>query len=172
MIQEKQLKFSAKFLAPAALLVIAAPAPAAASLEHLVRPMEFFDGHTEMVSLIKVFMKKAYWSRTSGNGKILADGTLALVQQVQDSGAAPHMRKWQIRQVAAGRFTGTMSDAIGPVAVQEVNGKYRFSFTLKGNLAVEQWLTPLPGGKSANSKISIRKLGMRVASSEGTIHKL
>jgi hypothetical protein len=43
---------------------------------------------------------------------------------------------------------------------------------MKGNLAVEQWVTPLPGGKSAQSRITVRKLGMLVAISDGTIRKL
>jgi hypothetical protein len=38
---------------------------------------------------------------------------------------------------------------------------------MKGNLAVEQWVTPLPGGKSTPSKVALRKFGMRVATSEG-----
>jgi hypothetical protein len=43
---------------------------------------------------------------------------------------------------------------------------------MKGNLAIEQWLTPMPGGRVARSKVSIRKFGMRVGSSDGTIRKL
>ena len=65
-----------------------------------------------------------------------------------------------------------MSEAVGPVQVQELDGKFRFTFRMKGSLAVEQWVTPLAGGKSAESKITVRKLGMRVASSEGMIRKL
>jgi hypothetical protein len=65
-----------------------------------------------------------------------------------------------------------MSEAIGPIAVEEEGGKYRFRFKMKGGLDVDQWLTPLPGGKVAQSHAVVRKLGMRVAVSEGTIRKL
>jgi hypothetical protein len=135
-------------------------------------PLRFFEGRTEMVSIVKVVLKKPYRSRTIGRGQILPDGSLSLVQQVHDAGKPTHQRHWRIRQVGPGRFSGTMSEAIGPVNVQEVGGKFRFRFRMKGNLAVEQWVTPLPGGKSAQSKITVRKLGMRVASSDGTIRKL
>ena len=77
-----------------------------------------------------------------------------------------------MRQVGPGRFSGTMSEAIGPVLVQQVGQRYRFRFKLKGNVSVEQWLIPTPSGNSAQSKLSIRKYGMIVGRSEGTIRKL
>jgi hypothetical protein len=43
---------------------------------------------------------------------------------------------------------------------------------MKGGLSVEQWITPLPGGKSARSELTVRKLGMVVARGQGTIRKL
>ena len=65
-----------------------------------------------------------------------------------------------------------MSDAVGPVQIQQIGGKFLFKFKMKGKLAVEQWIMPLPGGKSAKSKVTVKKLGVRVATSEGTIRKL
>ena len=65
-----------------------------------------------------------------------------------------------------------MSQAVGPVTVESSRGKFLFKFSMKGNLAVEQWIMPLPGGNAAKSKTTVRKFGMRVASSEGMIRKL
>ena len=145
--------------------------PAGASAERLSQPLQFFAGRTEMISIVKVMMKKPYRSRTLGSGKILSDGSLALTQQVFDEGKAPEQRHWKIRQVAPGRYVGTMSEAAGPVSVQEVGGKYRFKFKMRGNLAVEQWMTPV-GGDAARSRLTVRKLGMTVASSTGTIRRI
>ena len=125
-----------------------------------------------MVSTIKVVMKRAYQSRTIGNGRILPDGSLTLVQQVQEEGKPVVQRHWKIRQLGGGKFAATMSDAVGPVTVSSVDGQYRFQFKLKGNLAVDQWLTPLPGGKTARSRMTVRKMGMQVASSQGIIRRL
>lgn len=58
------------------------------------------------------------------------------------------------------------------MTVDRLGGRYRFRFKMKGNLAIEQWLTPLPGGTSARSKLSIRKFGMTVGRSEGVIRKI
>ena len=161
----------AYLIAPAFVIAVALPTSPALA-DRVAGPLQFFEGRTEIVSLVRVVMKKPYRSRTLGQGSIAPDGTLSLVQQVKEDGKPPHQRQWRIRQVGPGSFSGTMSEAVGPVQVQELGGKFRFRFRMKGNLAVEQWVTPLPGGKSADSKTTVRKFGMRVASSEGTIRKL
>jgi hypothetical protein len=43
---------------------------------------------------------------------------------------------------------------------------------MKGNFAVEQWLVPLPGGMSARNSLKVRRFGMTVGTSDGTIRKL
>lgn len=134
-------------------------------------PMRFFEGRTESISTIKILAKKPFRSLTMGKG-IINDGTLSLVQRVKEDGKAPYERRWRMRQVAPGRFTGTMTEATGPVMAEEIDGRYRFRFKMKGHLSIEQWLTPLPGGDIAESRVSIRKFGLKVASSDGTIRKL
>jgi hypothetical protein len=117
-------------------------------------------------------MKKPYKSRSIGRGEIKADGSLLLIQLVEEEGKPPHERRWHIREISPGRFTGTMSEAKGPVTIDEVGGKYRFRFRMKGNVSVEQWIAPLPGGKTASTKVMIRKMGITVGHSEGTIRRL
>jgi len=154
--------------------LLGASGAASAEAERIARlgdPMSFFDGRTEGVSTVKVLMKKPFRSKTIGDGDIHG-GVLTLVQKVVEDGKPPYDRKWKMRQASPGKFTGSMSEAVGPVIAEEVGGKYRFRFKMKGNLTIEQWLTPLPGGKEAISKVSIRKYGMKVGSSDGTIRKL
>lgn len=151
-------------------VMIGASASAGAAESQQTDPMRFFEGRTESVSTVKLIMKKPFQSRSTGNGEI-DDGTLHLVQKVQEEGKA-FDRRWRMRQTSPGHFTGTMSEAVGPVTVEEVGDRYRFRFKMKGNVSVEQWLTPLPGGRSALSRVNIRKFGMAVGRSEGTIRKL
>jgi hypothetical protein len=156
-------------LAP--IMLLAASASAGAAEAQLTDPMRFFEGRTESVSTVKLIMKKPFRSRSLGNGEI-ENGVLDLVQRVHDEGRAPFDRRWRMRQVGPGHFTGTMNEAIGPVTVEAVGNRYRFRFKLKGNVSIEQWLIPLPGGRSAQSKTTIRKLGMTVGRSEGMVRKL
>jgi hypothetical protein len=117
-------------------------------------------------------MKKPFHSRAVGKGVLKTDGTLDLIQRVEDEGQQPRERRWRMRQVSPGHFSGTMSEAKGPVTVEAVGGRYRFRFRMDGSIAVEQWLTPMPDGRSARCVFSIRKYGIRVGGSDGYIRKL
>ena len=151
-------------------LAVVAVGPASAGGER-VDPLRFFEGATESVSTVKLIMKKPYRSRSTGSGKILPNGTLDLVQRVEDEGRNVKTRRWLIRRIGPGRFAGTMSEAEGPVNVEEVDGRYRFRFKMKGGLSVEQWLIPAADGRSATNRVSVRKFGLRVGHSEGVIRK-
>ena len=52
----------------------------------MLEPLRFFEGRTELFSMVKVMMKKPYRSQTLGRGQMLPDGSLSLVQQVQEQG--------------------------------------------------------------------------------------
>jgi hypothetical protein len=146
--------------------------PSALRSERLPNRLRFFEGSTVTVGTVKVVLKKAYGTRSTGRGLIRQDGSLYLVQRVEDDGRPPHERRWNIRQVAPGRYAGSMSEASGPVKIEEVGGRFRFQFKMKGGLSAEEWLTPLPDGRSARMTLTVRKLGMTVARSDGIIRKI
>ena len=58
------------------------------------------------------------------------------------------------------------------VTIDKVGERYRFRFTLKGNLSAEQMLTPLPGGKAALSNIKVKRMGLTVATTDGIVRKI
>ena len=146
--------------------------PASAVADRLSSPFSFFDGVTETVGTLKVIMHRPAATRSVGHGEIQPDGSLVLVQRVEDQGKPPHMRRWLIRQVAPGHFAGTMSEATGPVTIDQVGSRYRFRFAMKGGLSVEQWLTPMADGRSAKSDTTVHRFGITVASAEGIVRKI
>jgi hypothetical protein len=160
-----------RILAVAPALLLAAPT-ASASLQPRTDPLLFFQGRTETVGTVKIIFHKAYRTRSIGNGRIEPDGSLLLVQKVQDEGKPPTQRWWRVRETAPDRFTATMSEAVGPVVIQRVGERYRFRFRLKGNLSAEQMLTPLDGGRSALSRLTVRKMGMTVATTDGIVRRI
>jgi hypothetical protein len=134
-------------------------------------PLQFFEGRTESSGVVRIIMKKPYRTRSVGLGRIERDGSLSLVQRVEDEGRPPRERKWKIRKIGPNRYSGTMSEAVGPVSIDEVAGRYRFRFQMKGHLSVEQWMAPQPGGMAARNSMTVRKFGMTVGTSDGIIHK-
>lgn len=157
-----------RVILPAGALLLASPANPAT----IADPLRFFEGRTESEGTIKVMLKKPYRTFSVGRGRIEPDGTLVLVQQVKDAGQQVKERRWKIRRVGPNRYTGTMTEATGPVAIDQVGDRFRFRFKMKGSLSAEQWVTPHADGASAASHLTVRKLGMTVATSDGTIRKL
>ena len=134
--------------------------------------MQFFEGRTEGSGTVKILLDKPYRTSSVGAGRFEPDGSMLFVQRVVDEGRAPRERRWKIRQTGPRRYSGTMSEALGPVTIDEVGGRYRFRFRMKGNLSVEQWLVPLAGGTVARNSMTVRKFGVKVGTSEGIIRKL
>ena len=157
---------------PRHLLLIPALLAGSATQAETLDPLRFFEGRTENSGIARVVFHKPYRTRTVGLGRIERDGTLTLIQRVEDDGAAPHERRWQVRRVGPDRYRATMSDAVGPVTIDKVGSGYRFRFRMKGNLGVEQWLNPMADGSAAKSIIKVRKFGVVVATSESVIHKV
>ena len=137
-----------------------------------VDPLRFFAGRTETRAIVKVIFHQSYRSHSVGQGRIEADGSLTLVQRVEDEGKPAHERRWRVRETGPGHWTAAMSEADSPVAIDQVGDRYRFLFTMPGHLKVEQWIVPLPGGASALTLTKARKFGMTVATTEGTVRKL
>jgi len=158
-------------LAAAATLAFSMPANSGAAAG-IADPLRFFEGRTETISTVKVFTKKPFRSRSTGRGKLLPDRSLDLIQRVEDEGQPPRERRWKIRQLGPGRFAGTMSEAVGPVTIDETPKGYRFRFKLKDHMSVEQLLTPIGSGNAARTVTTVRKFGLKVARSEGTVRKL
>jgi len=109
-IGESYLGHARKFAAGAIICAAILPVSADAGIR---QPLRFFEGRTEMQAVVKVIMKKPYRSRTLGTGRIMGDGSLALLQQVYDEGQAPEQRRWKVKQVGPGRYAGTMTEAVG-----------------------------------------------------------
>ena len=155
-------------LSAAAAALLSTPA-VAATANH---PLQFFEGRTEGSGTVKIMLKKPYRTHSIGHGRIASDGSLSLVQRIDDEGKPPHERRWHIRKVGAKRYSGTMSEASGPITIDEIGGRFRFRFRMKGNLSVEQWLTPVAGGMAARNSMTVRKFGMTVGTGTGVIRKL
>ena len=158
-------------IAPLASLALS-PGIASAAVQPPTDPFTFYEGLTDTTGTLKVLMRTPVHTHCVSRGQLRSDGSLSLVQRVEDEGTAPYDRRWLVRQVSPGHFVGTMSQASGPVVIDQVGDRYRFRFRMSGGLSVEEWLKPLPGGKSATSSISVHKYGIPVATSEAVVRKI
>lgn len=134
-------------------------------------PERFFGGRTAGDGVLQVLASRPRTVRVLGAGRLEADETLVVMQQVREGDMPPRERSWRIRQVAPGRYAGTLSDAAGPVTGEVSGNMMRLRFRMKGGLAAEQRLFLQPDGRTVLNRMTIRKLGIAVATLAETIRK-
>jgi hypothetical protein len=134
-------------------------------------PVEFFRGKTEGSGKLKIIFEATKRVDVKSEGYVEKDGTLVLSQRVHQEGQDPRQRYWRLRRIGPTRFTGTITDAAGPVTVDLVGDKARIRYTMKNNMTVEQWLTP-SGVRTVSNQMKVRRFGLIVARFTETIRKL
>jgi len=133
-------------------------------------PRVFFDGRSRGEGRLKVVFRAARLVHVRSEGH--REGpTLVLEQRVAEEGERPRTRTWRIREVAPGRYAGTLSDAAGPVSGATQGNRLHLWFRMKGGLKADQWLTLAPDGCSAHNLMKVRKLGVVVATLDETIRR-
>lgn len=134
-------------------------------------PIAFFSGRTEgRGQLTKLFSSPAAmgvksWGRVEGE-------TLVLDQVISEGGKPSRVRRWTMRRVGSGRYTGALTDAAGPVEVDVLGARAEVRYTMKNGLKVDQQLALQADGRTLLNRLSVRKFGVRVALLNETIRKL
>ena len=131
----------------------------------------FFDGETVGEGVLQIDVVGKRRTHVVGHGHIEADGTVVLVQDVKQDNKTSRTRTWHIHPSGDGRFTGTLTDATGPVAAFTRGNMLHIGYVAKGGLAIEQWLYLQPGERTALNRMVVRKLGVVIASLKETITK-
>ncbi|HZG46085.1 MAG TPA: DUF3833 family protein [Allosphingosinicella sp.] len=149
--------------------------PKVASADAAAPPFEvsdFFVGRTQGDGMLEVMMSGTRAVRVSSVGHEQRDGSVILAQEIREEGKPARTREWRLRQVAPGRYAGTLSDAAGPVTGVVAGNRLHLSFRMRGGMDVDQWLTLAPGGRSAKNVLRVRKFGVTVAALDETIRKV
>ena len=146
------------------LAIVQAPAPAP-----VFDPVAFFAGRTEGRGSLAVAMRHRKPTWVDGLGIVTPDGGIDLVQDVRLGDGKPRHRTWHLRRVAIGRYSGTLSDARGPVTGVVEGNCLHLRFAMKGGLRAQQWLYLQPGGQTARNWMIVTKFGVPVAHLAETI---
>jgi hypothetical protein len=122
----------------------------------------FFSGHTIGAGRLGKILSAPEETEVHGTGH-LEGGTLVLDQNVKEGDKPSKHRTWRLHQDAPGRYSGTLTDASGPVTGEAEGNRLHLSFTMKGGLPTEQWLTLSTDRLSAHNIMVVKKFGVRVA---------
>ena len=122
---------SALPLLAAPLLLAATYAPPAAGSETRFPLLRFFEGRTEGRGTLRIALSAVKPIRVQSRGRTEQDGTLVLVQNVEEGDKPARTRTWRIRESAPGQYTGTLSDASGPVTAKANGSRLQISYRMR-----------------------------------------
>ena len=97
--------------------------------------------------------------------------TLVLDQIIRQGAKPPRVRRWTMRRLAPGRYTGTLTDAVGPVSVDVAGPRATIRYTMRGGMRVEQQLALQADGRTLLNHLQVRRFGFRLATVTETIRK-
>lgn len=135
-------------------------------------PEQFFVGRTEGQGTAHVILSGHHSVRHRGHGRVGRDGALLLEQVVEEQGKPPRRRTWRLVRAGPNRFTGTISDARGPVTGEVRGNVFHIRYRSVEGPSVEQWITVQAGGRTASNRMTFRRFGVQVATMEETIRRV
>lgn len=155
-------------LALALLLVTAATVASAAPKLDMT---DFFTGRTHAENVLKVAMKRPEKLIVDSVGRKEGD-SFVLIDRVRESDKPMRTRKWVMKPAGPNRYSGTLSDATGPVEVRVNGNRATIQYVMKGGLKVRQEMELQADGRTLSNRVQVRKFGLKFASVEGKIRKL
>lgn len=126
-------------------------------------PERFFAGRGHGEATLKVILRRRVPVRVESEGRVARDGTLVLDQTIREGDKPARIRQWRIRDVGGGRYTGTLTDAVGPVTGTATGNRLTLRYTMRGGMKVRQALYLTPDGRAARNRLTVSKFGLRVA---------
>jgi hypothetical protein len=158
-----------KFIAAAAIALAGASAAAPAPKLDM---LAFFAGKTHAENVLKIVLKRPARLVVDSFGGKGDRGDFVLIDTIREDGQPVRTRKWIMRPAGPNHFTGSLTDAVGPVDVTVAGNRATIRYVMKGGLKVDQQLQLKNDGRTLANKVVVKKFGMRFARVEGTIRKL
>lgn len=134
-------------------------------------PVTFFEGRTHGEGELRKLFAKPVHVSVDSVGRRIGDG-LILDQTIREADERPSTRRWTISRAGQNRYSGTLTEAVGPVTVDVVGPRAEIEYSMRGGLKVKQQLAEQPAGTSVLNRLSVSKLGVQVATLTETIKKV
>lgn len=130
----------------------------------------FFTGKTHADNIISIALHHPHKLIVDSIGGRNKEGEFVLIDTIEEEGKPTRKRVWVMHPVGPNHFTGSLSDASGPVDVVVSGDTATIRYTMKdGGLKIVQELR-LQNGALANHAIA-RKFGLKFATVDGVIRK-
>ena len=134
-------------------------------------PVSFFSGHAEGRATLHKLVGSPEAILVHSSGRSDGQGGVLLDQRIEEPRKPARTRSWHLVPVGPGRFTGTLTDASGPVTAAVAGPRLLIHYPMKGGLKAEQTLILRADGRTLDNHLSVTKLGLRLAHLDEVITK-
>ena len=132
----------------------------------------FFAGRSHAENVLKIIMKKPAPLVVDSIGGKGDRGDFVLIDTIHEGDKPVRTRKWIMKAAGTGHYTGSLSDAVGPVDVALNARTATITYTMKGGMKVVQTLELQGDGRTLSNHVTVKKFGMKFASVDGKIRKV
>jgi len=133
----------------------------------------FFTGRSHADNVLKIVFHdptKLIVDSIGGKGD---RGDFVLIDTVHEGDKPARTRKWIMRPDGPNHYTGSLSDAAGPVDIAVAGDTATIRYVMKdGHLNIVQQLQLRPDGRSLANHVDARKFGLKFARVDGVVRKL
>lgn len=127
----------------------------------------FFSGTTEGRGTLRPAVGAPAAVSVTGSGRV-EGGVLHLEQTIREGSKLPRTRRWALSRVGEGRYSGTLTDAGGPVEAIETGSRLTIRYRSTEGYSVEQTLDRVAPDRVENRLVA-RIAGLQVAVLDETI---
>jgi hypothetical protein len=131
----------------------------------------FFTGRTHTENQLKIVFSSTVPLVVDSVGRIEGK-EFVLIDTVHEGDKPVRMRKWVTHEVAPGHFSGTLSDATGPVDILVRGNTATVRYTMNTGLRIEQVMQLQPDGRTLTNHVIARRFGLKFAHVDGTVRKV
>jgi len=158
-------------LVAASLAVFAVASTAQEPMQGSLTPTNAFSGQSEGNGTLKIFLGRERPYRVESLGVTETDGRFRLDQTVVFLGEPTRSRTWLITESSPDHYSGSLSDAAGPVTGETSGRRLMLRYRLKGPLVMHQTLELMADGKTIDNTGHITVLGIPVGWLHETIKR-
>jgi hypothetical protein len=133
-------------------------------------PIAFFSGVTNGEGTLDTLIASPVPISVSSLG-FREHGGLKLIQRIEEGDKSARVRTWTMKPAGPGRYTGTLTDAQGPVEITVSGARADIGYTTPSGLRIRQQLALQSDGATILNRLEAYKYGIRVAVLDETIRR-
>lgn len=159
-------------LLPLALTACGSSAPEAPpTTAAVLDPIAYFTGHAEGRATLHKLIGSPEPILVHSDGRPDGTGGVLLDQRIEEPGKPARVRSWHLMPSGPGRFTGSLTDANGPVIATVAGPRLEIAYPMKGGLKAHQILILRSDGRTLDNRLIVTKLGLELARVDEVITK-